>query len=179
MRQTPLWIFGYGSLMWNPGFAYDRQLNATLSGYSRSFCMRSIHHRGTSENPGLVLALDKSPDGACEGVAFRVQAGNERATITYLRERELISSAYLETQLPVKLASGENVAAVTFVVDVDHWQYCGYLPLLEQLEIIAGAVGGRGSNVDYLINTAEHLDTLGIKDPDLSWLCRKIRKSPG
>lgn len=175
MADEPLWVFGYGSLMWNPGFAYEEKVIARLSGYVRTFCMRSIHHRGTVENPGLVLALDATPDACCDGLALRVPTGSEPETLIYLRKRELISSAYLEKTLPIALVGGQKVRAVTFVVDTCHAQYCGGLPLPEQAAIIAAATGGRGKNSDYLFSTSLHLAELGINDPDLLWLSETVR----
>ena len=175
MDKAPLWVFGYGSLMWNPGFAHEEKVIARLRGYGRSFCMRSIHHRGTPADPGLVLALDAGKDAVCDGLAFRVAAGREAETLDYLRVRELISSAYLETTLAIGLAGGQQVHALTFVVDTEHDQYCGGLGLQEQAEIIAHASGGRGDNADYLYNTALHLAELGIDDPQLAWLSRTVR----
>ncbi len=169
-----LWVFGYGSLLWHPGFDVAEEVPATLSGYARSFCMRSIHHRGTDAEPGLVLALDESEGAVCNGVALRAAAGTEAATLDYLRERELISSAYVERMLEIALEGGERVQAVTYVIDADHVQYCGGLPLEEQAQIIARAVGGRGPNSEYLFNTAAHLKKLGVADPDLEWLSRRI-----
>ncbi|WP_170524952.1 gamma-glutamylcyclotransferase [Ruegeria arenilitoris] len=170
-----MWVFGYGSLLWNPGFPVARREQATLHGYARSFCMRSIHHRGTEENPGLVLALDEHPDAHCKGLALAVEPGHEERTIEELRERELISSAYVEKMLDVHLDSGQTVSAVTYVIDPDHVQYCGGLPLEEQAQIIARAVGGRGPNPEYLYNTAEHLSEIGLHDPDLEWLAQRVR----
>lgn len=169
-----MWVFGYGSLLWNPGFEVAEQATATLSGYARSFCMRSIHHRGTDAEPGLVLALDAAADVVCNGVALRVAAGTEDRTLAYLRERELISSAYLERMLEIRLVDGQMVTAVTYVIDPDHVQYCGGLPLEEQAQIIAKAVGGRGPNSEYLFNTAQHLRDLGVADDDLDWLSRRV-----
>lgn len=168
-----MWVFGYGSLLWNPGFEVDDQQIGLMHDYARSFCMRSIHHRGTVENPGLVLALDEAKGASCEGVALRVKSGTEAATLEYLRERELISSAYLERMLPVHLTSGEVVEAVTYVIDPAHVQYC-HLELEEQAQVIARAVGDRGPNTDYLHNTAQHLVQLGIEDADLNWLSRRV-----
>ncbi len=179
MADTPLWVFGYGSLMWNPGFAFDERVIARLDGFARTFCMRSIHHRGTAEAPGLVLALDPADHASCEGLGLRVKAGTEAETLGYLRERELISSAYLELTHEVVLTDGRRVEAVTFVVDTDHVQYCGGLPLEEQAGIIARAIGGRGPNTEYLYNTAGHLTELGIHDPDLEWLSRRVRELAG
>lgn len=174
-----LWIFGYGSLIWNPGFDPASRHIARLTGYRRSFCMRSIHHRGTPQEPGLVLALDAAAGAACDGVAFAVPSGQEAAVTRMLRERELISSAYLECRLTVRLADGQPVPALGFVVDTDHAQYCGGLPLDEQARIIARAVGGRGTNRDYLFSTAEHLAALGIADADLGWLALRVRALAG
>lgn len=173
--STDLWVFGYGSLLWNPGFAHVETALAVLDGYHRSFCMRSIHHRGTEAEPGLVLALDAAKGARCAGMAFRVEAGARAETLTYLRERELVSSAYIEVVREVRLDDGRVVEAVVYVIDPDHVQYCGGLPLVEQAEIIARAVGGRGANRDYLFNTADHLDALGIADGELSWLARTVR----
>lgn len=169
-----LWVFGYGSLIWDPGFPVAERRIARATGWHRSFCMRSIHHRGTVERPGLVLALDRAPGAWCDGVAFAVTPGAEDATLAALRERELISSAYLETTLPLTTADGP-LEALAYVIDPDHVQYCGGLPLEEQARIIAGAVGGRGPNRDYLWSTVAHLQDLGIADADLDWLAERVR----
>ncbi len=175
MNHAPLWVFGYGSLMWNPGFDYTERVLATLPGYARTFCMRSIHHRGTEDAPGLVLALDEHSETECHGLAFAVPQDTRHDTLAYLRERELISSAYLEKVLDIDLHDGRRVAAVTYVVDPHHVQYCGNLPLEEQACIIARAVGGRGPNTEYLYNTALHLEELGIEDRDLNWLAKRVQ----
>ncbi|KIC25896.1 gamma-glutamylcyclotransferase [Leisingera sp. ANG-M6] len=171
-----MWVFGYGSLLWNPGFPVARREIAVLHGYARSFCMSSIHHRGSEENPGLVLALDAVEDAHCKGIALAVEAGHEEQTLAELRERELISSAYLERDLVVELADGSTVTAVTYVIDPHHVQYCGGLSLEEQAQIIAHAVGGRGPNTEYLYNTAEHLAEIGLHDSDLDWLAGRVRE---
>jgi cation transport protein ChaC len=173
-----LWVFGYASLMWNPGFAVAERLPARLHGYARSFCMYSIHHRGTPENPGLVLALDAQENAVCDGLALRAVPGTEDATLAYRRERELISSAYVERRLDIALEDGRRVEAVAYVIDPHHAQYC-HLPLPEQARIIAGATGGRGPNPEYLYNTAEHLDEIGLPDPDLHWLSAQVRALTG
>lgn len=170
-----MWVFGYGSLLWNPGFEVAESVVATLPGYARSFCMRSIHHRGTEEAPGLVLALDEHPEAACEGLALKVAPGHEAKTLDYLRERELISSAYVEKELVIHLSDGRDVSAVVYVIDEAHVQYCGGLPLEEQAQIIARAVGGRGPNTEYLFNTATHLAEVGLHDPALEWLHDRVK----
>ena len=170
-----LWVFGYGSLVWNPGFDPAEKVLARLTGYHRSFCMRSIHHRGTEADPGLVLALDAAPAAVCQGVALLVGDGEEEVVLADLRERELISSAYVEKNLPLDLVDGRRVMAVTYVVDPDHLQYCGRLALEEQAQIIARAVGGRGPNDEYLFRTVDHLTELGIGDHDLEWLTHRVQ----
>ncbi|SDI91187.1 gamma-glutamylcyclotransferase [Lutimaribacter saemankumensis] len=170
-----MWVFGYGSLLWNPGFEVADSVLARLPDYHRSFCMRSIHHRGTVEVPGLVLALDEWPGASCLGLALAVRKGHEEATLAYLRERELVSSAYLEKTLKLELTDGRSVQAVTYVIDPVHDQYCGGMPLEEQAGIIARAVGGRGPNTEYLHNTVAHLRALGIDDADLEWLDERVR----
>lgn len=173
---TPLWVFGYGSLLWNPEFPIREQYVAKLPGWRRAFCMRSIHHRGTIEAPGLVLALDEAAEASCDGMAFCVADGAEQATLERLRERELISSAYLERWLPLDLIDGRRIDALVYVIDPNHDQYCGGMALEEQAQIIAKAVGGRGPNCDYLWNTADHLDKIGLRDPDLDWLSVRVRR---
>ena len=168
-----MWVFGYGSLMWNPDFPVAARQIAVLHGWRRSFCMRSIHHRGTPEAPGLVLALDRDAGARCHGVAFQVAPGAEAKTLTALRDRELISSAYLEEWVPVSLTGGQTQQALAYVIDPDHVQYCD-LDLEDQAHIIAHATGGRGSNRDYLNATAGHLTELGIADPDLNWLVDRV-----
>lgn len=171
-----MWVFGYGSLLWNPGFPVARREVAVLQGFARSFCMSSIHHRGSEEKPGLVLALDEVDGAHCQGLALAVEAGEEDSTLAYLRERELVSSAYLERNLSVELASGDNVTAVTYVIDPHHVQYCGGMALEQQAQIIATAVGGRGPNTEYLYNTAEHLAEIGLGDAELEWLMQRVRQ---
>lgn len=170
-----MWVFGYGSLIWHPGFPVAERRIARAAGWHRSFCMRSIHHRGTEAEPGLVLALDRAAGAICDGVAFRVTPGAEAQTLADLRERELISSAYLEVTLPVT-AEGTPIDCLAYVIDPAHVQYCGGLALEEQAQIIAQAVGGRGPNRDYLWNTAAHLAELGIADAELEWLADRVRE---
>lgn len=170
-----MWVFGYGSLLWNPGFEVAEQVIARLPDYARSFCMWSIHHRGTEDDPGLVLALDAHPGASCEGVALRVAPGAEDTTLAYLRARELISSAYVEQDLQVDLVDGRHVTAVSYVINQDHVQYCAGMALEKQAQVIAKAIGGRGPNTEYLFNTAAHLEQLGLEDADLDWLVRRVK----
>ena len=176
--NDPMWVFGYGSLIWDPGFPVAERHIAVVQDWHRSFCMRSVHHRGTPQAMGLVLALDHAPGARCAGVAFRVAPGAEAETLVRLRERELISSAYLEWQITVSLAGGVLQDSLTYVITQNHDQYCGGLPLEEQAQIIAHAIGGRGTNRDYLFATARHLTDLGIGDPDLDWLVARVAQLP-
>lgn len=169
-----MWVFGYGSLIWNPEFPVAERRIARALGWRRSFCMRSIHHRGSVQAPGLVLALDQAPGAHCDGVAFRVAPGAEAETLAGLRERELISSAYLEVTLALQAPQGA-LQALAYVIDPHHAQYCGGLALEEQAQIIAQATGGRGTNRDYLWSTTAHLAELGIADDELDWLAARVR----
>lgn len=170
------WVFAYGSLMWNPGFAPAEAVLARLDGYARSFCMWSIHHRGTEAEPGLVLALDVEDGASCAGMAFRLPEAGHDAVLADLRERELISSAYYEADVSLTLADGRHKSALAYIVARDHVQYCGGLGAEEQARIIARSAGGRGPNDAYLYNTAAHLRDLGIEDRDLTALAARVRE---
>lgn len=169
-----LWVFGYGSLLWDPGFAPVRQVKACLHGYHRSFCMLSIHHRGSDEDPGLVLALDAQAGGQCTGVAFEVADSDADTVLAQLRERELISSAYYEDTVDLVTDDGETITALAYIINRDHVQYCQF-DLEKQAQIIATAIGGRGPNTEYLFNTAAHLNALAIRDDDMAWLVDRVR----
>ncbi len=177
--DAPLWVFGYGSLLWNPEIDVAEQAPALLQGWHRSFCMRSIHHRGSEAEPGLVLALDAGDGASCEGLALRARPGSEAEALAALRARELISSAYVEKLVTLWLTDGRQVTALAYVIDPVHAQYCGGLPLEEQAHIIARAVGGRGPNADYLFNTVDHLEALGVQDGELDWLAARVRALVG
>lgn len=162
-----LWVFGYGSLMWKPGFSYVSKAKAVLPGYVRRFCLDSITYRGTPDYPGLVLALDAAAGQSCGGVAFRVAEAERETTHQYLRDRELDTYAYVERFLPVDLETGETVSALCYVMDQTNQQYRGGLDLSQQAEVIATASGPAGTNIEYLDNTVAQLDALGIDDPDM------------
>lgn len=168
------WIFAYGSLMWDPGLPVAEAVPARLTGWHRSFCLRSVRHRGTPERPGLVLGLDAAPGAVCQGMALRVAAPDWEDALAATRERELVTGAYREVLVPLGTTEGRTVSALTYVVRRDHCQYAGGLSLDAQAEIIASAVGQRGSNVTYLANFLDHLGRLGIVDPDFDALRRKV-----
>ncbi|HEY8564291.1 MAG TPA: gamma-glutamylcyclotransferase [Beijerinckiaceae bacterium] len=167
-----LWVFGYGSLMWRPGFAYLERRHARLQGYHRALCVLSHHHRGTPQRPGLVLGLDRG--GSCHGVAFRVEGAEAEATIAYLREREQVTSVYLERRLAVRLDDGRRTEAVTYIVDRAHPQYAGRLPEDEVLRLVRQGVGVSGINPDYVRSTQEHLVGMGVRDPLLTRLAAAL-----
>jgi cation transport protein ChaC len=174
MMENGFWVFGYASLIWHPEFTYSKKHTARLQDYARSFCMWSIHHRGTEDDPGLVLALDEHEGAHCDGVAFFVEPEHAVKAIADLRARELISSAYFEVTRSVVLDTGETADAICYVIDPDHVQYCGGLPLEKQAQIIANAVGDRGPNTDYLFNTCKGIDALGLPDADLTFLHKRV-----
>ena len=169
-----LWVFGYGSLMWRPGFAYEEARHARLTGYRRCFCIYSVYHRGSRERPGLVLGLDRG--GACEGIAYRVTAANAAATTRYLRAREQVNGVYRETHVPVELIKGPHreVLALTYIVERAHPNYAGQLPLAVQARLIHSSQGLSGANLDYFISTLRHLQELDIRERELERLLAVI-----
>lgn len=168
-----LWVFAYGSLVWNPGIAVAESRKAVLHAYRRRFCMWSIHHRGSEEDPGLVLALEPHAGGTCTGLALR--AVDPVAALAELRARELISSAYEERRVALE-CDGEALMATAYIIDTDHAQYTPDLTLEEQAGIIAHAQGGRGPNHEYLSRTAEGLVALDIPDADMDWLVTRVQQ---
>ncbi|MEJ8309337.1 gamma-glutamylcyclotransferase [Agrobacterium larrymoorei] len=156
------WVFGYGSLMWNPGFPFEERQRARLFGYRRALCIRSNHYRGTEERPGLVLGLERG--GSCLGVAFRVKASGRKPVLDYLRERELVTNVYKERLIMVSLEDGRRLNALTYVADPCHPQYVGGLEVDDAASIIRTAEGSSGPNADYVFNTVEHLKAIGIRD---------------
>lgn len=156
------WVFGYGSLIWKPGFAPAETRRACLYGYRRALCIRSWVHRGTRSRPGLVLGLDRG--GSCTGLAFRVPVGLRDEVIGNLRERELVTNVYKERKLAVRLENGARTTAVGYVVDRQHEQYAGTLRVEEAVEGVRGSIGRSGRNEDYVISTVQHLRALGIRD---------------
>lgn len=167
--STDRWIFAYGSLMWRPGFAFAEAVHARLTGYHRSFCIYSTHHRGSAERPGLVLGLDRGK--VCTGIAYRISSDLAGPTIDYLRKRELVSGVYREAFLPVTLIGKVGqVMALTYIVERAHPSYVARLSLAEQARLIRGAKGISGANLDYLANTMRHLSELDIRERSLERL---------
>ena len=165
-----LWVFGYGSLIWRPGFDYIERVPARLVGEHRALCVYSFDHRGTPEKPGLVLGLDRG--GTCRGVAFRVEGKLRNDTIAYLRSREQTTHVYREVMRSVWIENEPRprISALTYVVDRGHVQYAGRLPLHEQLRIVRQGHGRSGNNRDYVLSTVKAIEAEGFRDEPLHQL---------
>jgi cation transport protein ChaC len=168
--KADLWVFGYGSLMWRPGFDFIEQVPARLIGEHRALCVYSFDHRGTPEKPGLVLGLDRG--GACRGIAFRVATRLRSATIDYLRGREQTTHVYREVMRSVWLENEarQRVSALAYVVDRGHVQYAGRLSLAEQLRYVQQGHGRSGNNRDYVLSTVKSIEAQGFRDAQLHQL---------
>jgi len=166
-----LWVFGYGSLMWRPGFPFVARETARIRGYHRALCVYSHVHRGTPERPGLVLGLDRG--GSCRGIAFRVAAEHRDETIAYLRAREQVTAVYREIYLNAELGDG-SVTALSYAVDRHHAQYAGRLEREDIVRLVAQGQGVSGANPDYVRATQAHLAELGIADATLDWLAKEL-----
>ncbi len=172
--MSDLWVFGYGSLMWRPGFEHTERQPALLRGAHRSLCVYSWVHRGTEDQPGLVLGLDTG--GSCRGIAFRVTSTSADATIDYLRGREQVTMVYREALRSIRLLDGTDrkVRAVCFLVDREHPQYAGRLPVTKKAELVAHGHGQSGDNVEYVANTLSHLDEMGLRENELQQVMAQL-----
>lgn len=171
--ESGLWVFGYGSLMWDPGFEFEESVSALLRGYHRDFCIRSIMYRGTPERPGLVLGL--APGGACRGMAFRVVPRLAEETLAYLHEREMVHYVYHPRRVRLELG-GRTVEAHTYVADTRDESFCGRLSIEAAAALIARSSGIRGPNRDYLENTLAHLDAIGVHDARLHRILEAVAR---
>jgi cation transport protein ChaC len=172
LSSGDLWIFGYGSLMWNPGFRFREQRPARVHGYHRALCIDSTAHRGTLEQPGLVVGL--APGGSCRGTAFLVAARNVPSILDALWEREMCDGTYLARSIFIR-AGRRRVLALAFVVNRAHRFYAGPLPADVVARRIVACAGERGTNIDYLMNTIAHLGALGVRDKHLSDVLDAVR----
>ncbi len=161
-EENHFWIFGYGSLMWRPGFDYLEACKARVNGVHRAPCIYSWVHRGTKERPGIVLGL--APGGACVGTAFKIAERDREEVIGYLRARELVTNVYLEVERKAVLESGERVSTITYIADTKHEQYAGRLSHADLIHQIKGAKGKSGDNESYILDTAAHLRSMNIRD---------------
>lgn len=174
-----IWVFGYGSLMWRPGFVHAESVPAALDGYARSFCIWSEHHRGTTARRGLVLGLAARPGRSCSGRAFRIDPGHWPETAAYLEERELRGYAYRPAHLPIRLDDGRTVPAHCFVADPGHPHFAGSVDLDRAARVILRARGESGLNRDYLISTVRALEDHGYPEPDLHDLLDRVLRLTG
>jgi cation transport protein ChaC len=159
-----LWIFGYGSLMWDPCFSHVESRPAVIYGYHRELCIYSSRWRGTPQRPGLVLGLDRG--GACRGVAFRIAAAQVARSLESLWDREMRRGVYHPRLLRARLP-GRTARVLAFVANPLHPGYAGTLPTERTAELIANCHGDRGPNVEYLARTLKHLADLGVRDHHL------------
>ena len=173
--REDLWVFGYGSLMWRPGFHFLERVPARLIGLHRALCVYSFVHRGTPERPGLVLGLDRG--GMCRGIAFRVAAAAREKTVAYLRAREQVTTVYLETLRRIELGeeARRQVRALCFIVDRSHVQYAGRLTLSECVHHVRQGHGSSGPNRDYVLETVQALEALGYRETDLHLIAEALR----
>jgi glutathione-specific gamma-glutamylcyclotransferase len=174
-ERGDLWVFGYGSLMWRPGFDALERVPAKLIGMHRALCVYSFVHRGTPEKPGLVMGLDRG--GMCRGVAYRVAAAKREETIVYLREREQVTSVYLETMRRIALEdeTGRQVRALCYAVDRGHVQYAGRLSVDESVHYVRQGHGRSGNNRDYVMETVRALEALGYRETELHLVAERLR----
>ena len=173
MPEGDLWVFGYGSLMWNPGFNVAQALPARLYGYHRRLCLWSIHYRGTARRPGLVLGLDRG--GSCVGLALRAARKDIQAASAYLLEREMLNNAYRPAIKKVYLEDGAGVDALTFISKREHPQFAPALSINETVAVVLAAEGAHGKNCDYVLNTVRHLSAFEIEHTALHTLAEKLR----
>jgi cation transport protein ChaC len=175
-EARPRWVFGYGSLMWNPGFATPETRAARLHGWHRALCIYSEHYRGTPKQPGLILGL--LPGGACRGLAHRLPAERYDAVRRYLIHREIDNDGvYRETIRPIHLDNGRTVPALVYLADRGHRQFAGKLPLAAAAALVRRGRGATGTNLAYVQNTAAHLSELGLRDRALEELSRRASSS--
>lgn len=173
-RASPVWVFGYGSLIWNPGFEFDRKVRGRVFGYHRSLCLWSKVYRGTPERPGLVLGLE--PGGSVHGVAFRIPSDGAHTHLRALWQRELVTGSYVPRWLDVRLDPDEpgRVRAIGFVMDRRAAGYAGELDRRTLLDTVCGARGRNGSCADYLLSTVQSLAEHRIHDRHLARLAEEV-----
>jgi cation transport protein ChaC len=166
LPRGDLWVYGYGSLMWSPGFPFRERSVGLLRGYHRALCILSTRYRGTDRRPGLVMGLCRG--GSCWGVAFRVPAAQVARTLARLWHREMRRRVYFARLVPVRISRGRHIRALAFIADPGHAQYCLELDLHSRAQLVAQGVGERGRCTDYIRHTLEHMYAVGVTDPHLA-----------
>jgi cation transport protein ChaC len=171
MTDRPLWVFAYGSLMWNPGFKTPETQPARLHGFHRAFCIYSEHYRGTPQTPGLILGL--LAGGSCRGRAHRLPSTSYEKVRRYLWQREIENDGvYVEEVRTIHLADGRAVPSLVYLADRAHRQFAGKLSLAQSVKLVRQGKGATGSNIEYVRNTVAHLRELGLRDRTLEELAR-------
>lgn len=177
LAQAPnrrhVWVFGYGSLLWNPIIDVVDRKSGLVHGYRRRFCMIAPTGRGTPDNPGLILALDAG--GSCHGVALKVNPKNVRDELALLWRREMVVGSYIPKWVTVRTKRGHQ-AALTFVMNRQHNSYRGTWSVQKTARTLATASGVLGSNAEYLFDTLAHLHDLGLDDSRLNDLAKRVRR---
>ena len=174
------WVFGYGSLIWNPGFAYTTRVWGLLHGWQRACCRYSFHHRGTHQRPGLVAGL--RPGGECKGVAYALPAASQAQAFAYLDARE--GEGYLRQKLPIELPKGHSprfVEAWVYVPNTQHESYFGGLEAREMAKLVAHGVGESGTAFAYMESLLIDLRREGIEEAELEQvfsLAQQMRPLP-
>jgi len=171
-RSADLWLFAYGSLMWDPGIHIVEIRTATLNGFHRSFCLKSKIGRGSADNPALMAALDRG--GTCNGLALRIPAAHVDRETEILWMREMVAGSYVPTMVTIATPQG-RVEAVTFEINRRSDRYVR-LDLDETARLIATGRGVRGTSLEYLENVAARLDLLGLSDPAIDDLRARVRR---
>ena len=166
LPRGDLWVFGYGSLMWSPGFRFRERSVGLLRGYHRALCILSTRYRGTHRRPGLVMGLCRG--GSCWGMAFCVPATHVAAALARLWRREMRRHVYVAKLVPLRIARGRRIRALAFIADPGHAQFTRELDLHSRAQLVAQGVGARGRCTDYIRNTLEHMYALGVTDPHLA-----------
>jgi cation transport protein ChaC len=172
--HRPLWVFGYGSLIWKPEFEFEAREPVRIHGYHRRLCLRSVHYRGTQECPGIVAGLARG--GSCLGMAYRVGAADVPEVFFQLWEREMFLGSYRPTWMHARLRDGSAAEALAFVVRRDAFNYCGNLSAEELVEILVRACGTKGTSLDYLQRTVVALHEAGLRDPHLERLAHEAAR---
>lgn len=169
-------MFAYGSLMWNPGFDYIDAKPAVLFGYHRRLCLWSMRYRGTVEQPGLVLGLDRG--GCCQGYAYLVDPGNTVVVVEYLCDREMLSGAYVPRLCPLKLVDNRRVSGLAFVSKTDHPHFVPKLSIDDTVDVVSSASGARGCNRSYVLNTVTHMNQMDIQGTELHRIADRLQTKP-
>lgn len=169
----PMRVFGFGSLMWNPGFQWVDRVPGVVKGYHRCFRIYSTRARGTPDRPGLGLCMEADPGAECRGIVFELAEATLERDMRALWDREQNSGVYDPVWLPVETDAG-TLQALTFVVRCDHPHYCGHLPPERMARIMAKAEGVYGRNRDYVAHLIDEMAKLGLRDPELERLLALI-----